>query len=547
MGYPTQNHHSGLKPCDASLKVGPGLLSSSNLKDLSIEDYERALADSEWQAILGTIRSSYQRVLSALPSKSETGFLLCPTPTSSSANGKPYRPAGGDKLTNWFRKCGLLTNSHVLNAQIVELLQGFPLNSTALVLESLDAAQAHICEDESSSAEQLYPNKQRSLSREFCTCNHSPTEKVLGEKQQSKLKQRISVERCDLGWAQNLVEKQHYLHRKVHPRAHPFAYTIALDDQVVGCIIMATPHFTKLKGLFGYEGLPTKWQVLLIARFWLTGEVQAHQSNSHASNVASCAIAQLLKRVQRDWLEHHPPRFPDQPYQIRLILAYADINAGHKGTIYKATNFECWGETNNGRPRHSTRGHTEGTTKLLYVYQLSETQNRSLSSESSTSVSVNNYSLVLGEKNRAHPLELEQGQQQLPVLGESHPLELKEHYEQLPPVLGDEQLPSPLELAHVGESGRTASGWLEHYTKNKQLKSGAIATYPRLEGERDQDNLEHWFWAYRWEEKKESAKPDNGYITRAVSLPKNKVEAVRLAIACGWSVAKILQFIKGEL
>lgn len=72
------------------------------------------------------------------------------------------------------------------------------------------------------------------------------------------------------------------------------------------------------------------------------------------------------------------------------------------------------------------------------------------------------------------------------------------------------------------------------------------ATYPRVEGERDPENLEHWYWAYRWEEKRDNAKSDNGYVTRAVSLPRKKVQAVQLVITLGWSMEKILQFIKGE-
>jgi hypothetical protein len=38
-----------------------------------------------------------------------------------------------------------------------------------------------------------------------------------------------------------------------------------------------------------------------------------------------------------------------------------------------------------------------------------------------------------------------------------------------------------------------ASGWLEHYTKNKKLKSGIIAIYACVEGERDPDNPDHWY------------------------------------------------------
>jgi hypothetical protein len=42
---------------------------------------------------------------------------------------------------------------------------------------------------------------------------------------------------------------------------------------------------------------------------------------------------------------------------------------------------------------------------------------------------------------------------------------------------------------------------LYKYLENKKLKSGAIASYPRVEGERDPDNPKHWRWGFNWEEK----------------------------------------------
>ena len=43
------------------------------------------------------------------------------------------------------------------------------------------------------------------------------------------LKHRISLKRCNLQWAQQLVTEHHYLHKPVDRRALPFAYEIALD------------------------------------------------------------------------------------------------------------------------------------------------------------------------------------------------------------------------------------------------------------------------------------------------------------------------------
>ena len=58
-------------------------------------------------------------------------------------------------------------------------------------------------------------------------------------------------------------------------------------------------------------------------------------------------------------------------------------------------------------------------------------------------------------------------------------------------------------------------------------------------------SLTNHYWAYRYEAKTQGAKSDNGYVTRAVSCPRNQVEAVQGAISSDWSVQKILKLIKG--
>jgi hypothetical protein len=54
--------------------------------------------------------------------------------------------------------------------------------------------------------------------------------------------------------------------------------------------------------------------------------------------------------------EHHPPRFPQLPYYIELIISYCD-NSHHEGTGYRASNFRSVGVTSD-------------CTKEVYVYRL---------------------------------------------------------------------------------------------------------------------------------------------------------------------------------
>jgi hypothetical protein len=160
--------------------------------------------------------------------------------------------------------------------------------------------------------------------------------------------------------------------------------------------------------------------------------------------------------------------------------------------------------------------------------------------------------LVLGDLS-GFPLELKPdvGDRKNLVLGDYNylapvvPLELK-------PELGDCISIIPLELKldvvvsqELSSRGLSkAKGWLESYTKTKKLSNGTVATYPRVEGDRKESDPNHWYWAYRYEEKRSNARSDNGYVTRAIACPKTKVEAVRLAQSQGWSIEKIAKFIK---
>ena len=86
-----------------------------------------------------------------------------------------------------------------------------------------------------------------------------------------------------------------------------------------------------------------------------------------------------------------------------------------------------------------------------------------------------------------------------------------------------------------------ASGCLDGYTKNKKLKSGLIATFPRVEGHRDPDNIDHWYWSYKYKEF-----VDGEWRNRSMPVPKLRITTVRFMIADGMSVAAIKALIKGE-
>lgn len=98
----------------------------------------------------------------------EKEFLLLPTPTASNGEGKNYRPAGGNKLTEKLKQLNLLPSSQVLSAEVVELMQGFPMGWTS-PSESSAIIQTSTCNEDKCSGELLFQSVQRSPSLESST------------------------------------------------------------------------------------------------------------------------------------------------------------------------------------------------------------------------------------------------------------------------------------------------------------------------------------------------------------------------------------------
>lgn len=177
------------------------------------------------------------------------------------------------------------------------------------------------------------------------------------------LRDRIGLVTMPKQWLNLAAAEYHYMHRPVHDRAHPFGFAVTFDGnqrmsegKPAGFIMFASIHFTRMRGEFGYPGLPTKWQILSLARLWLHDDLP--------QNCATVVIGKCLRQsgndrmalVQRRWLEVHPPRFPNEPYHILKIISYSDRTHGHVGTIYKAANFRDAGETISRSRHENTRG-----------------------------------------------------------------------------------------------------------------------------------------------------------------------------------------------
>lgn len=185
----------------------------------------------------------------------------------------------------------------------------------------------------------------------------------------ASLRQRIELVVKKKRWLNAMATEYHYMHRAIHHRACPFGWAVRFDGELcrpdgapAGFIIFASVHFTRLRGEFGYPGLPTKWQVLCLSRLWLHDDLPR--------NSETCVIGKALRMVQRRWLEVHPPRFLDQPYHIRKIISYCNTRF-HAGTIYRAANFRESGRTISRKRHDNSRGPgTVGVELIRFVYDL---------------------------------------------------------------------------------------------------------------------------------------------------------------------------------
>jgi hypothetical protein len=173
------------------------------------------------------------------------------------------------------------------------------------------------------------------------------------------------ADRAGFAWCQHQVTQHHYLHAPVDSRCSPLAYLIELEDIdfPVGCLIVGRPESTRCyDGKLTYGSLAdvrtgrcaySRWEVLNLARVWLSPRVQrggdlfetgyvplfVDRRNVARSTLASDSIRLLLGRVNYDYLRARPPVYPDEPYQVRVLMSYCDTRL-HKGTIYQAAGFE---------------------------------------------------------------------------------------------------------------------------------------------------------------------------------------------------------------
>lgn len=124
------------------------------------------------------------------------------------------------------------------------------------------------------------------------------------------IKDDYSIKPIDYKTAMELVVKNHYLHRKA-PCSQAFGL-VNKKEEVIGVVVYGTPASRPLqKGVCGIEEANN---VLELTRLWV--------QDGTPRNVESFLIGNTIPMVEKE-----------------IIVSYAEVEQGHLGIVYQATNW----------------------------------------------------------------------------------------------------------------------------------------------------------------------------------------------------------------
>jgi hypothetical protein len=117
------------------------------------------------------------------------------------------------------------------------------------------------------------------------------------------------IAQIDYKTAMDVIVREHYLHRKAPCSA---AFGLFKEDTLLGVICYGTPSSATLRT--GIAGPQYATNVVELTRLWVSDEVP--------KNGESFLIGRTLKHAGKE-----------------IVVSYAEIDQGHVGTVYQATNW----------------------------------------------------------------------------------------------------------------------------------------------------------------------------------------------------------------
>lgn len=121
--------------------------------------------------------------------------------------------------------------------------------------------------------------------------------------------EQYSIKRITYSQAMDIVVSRHYLHRKCPCSV---AFGLFHGDEIKGVICYGTPSSAPLRS--GIAGDDEKLNVIELTRLWVC--------DSAPKNSESYLIGNTLKKCGKE-----------------IVVSFAEIDQGHIGTVYQATNW----------------------------------------------------------------------------------------------------------------------------------------------------------------------------------------------------------------
>jgi len=153
------------------------------------------------------------------------------------------------------------------------------------------------------------------------------------------IKEHYYIKEIDKKIAQEISMKNHYLHRRA-PCSYAYGLVEKDIDDIIGIILYGTPSSACLRK--GICGIKEKDNVIELTRLWIKDDTP--------KNVESYLIGNTLKLVDKE-----------------IIVSYAEIEQGHLGIVYQATNWIYTGMSS----KHS-QWHIKGLDKGNHGQSLSD-------------------------------------------------------------------------------------------------------------------------------------------------------------------------------
>lgn len=126
-----------------------------------------------------------------------------------------------------------------------------------------------------------------------------------------KIPDLFYIQRIDYKLAMQIIVINHYLHRKA-PCSFAFGLFCKSTNNIIGVVVYGTPSSAPLRG--GICGLDEKNNVIELTRLWI--------KDGTPKNTESFLIGNTIGKVDKE-----------------IIVSYAEIQQGHTGIVYQATNW----------------------------------------------------------------------------------------------------------------------------------------------------------------------------------------------------------------